>query len=221
MQLRDVPAPAVADFAEGAGQLPGVEGAVEVAVEGVGQEEPGVLPGDPCLQQGPVGPEKPVHVIPVLAQVFALQVRGDVVAQGAEIHIAPGLDGEGGQAALNKKLLHEDGHVPEGDGEDGVFNQGLVAGGQDLLNEGPVLGILPGVLKDFVGVPGGGGDPGGAGTDLFAVGVAADDFGVELFFHVAVLSFAFLRADYNTAPAENPLEFRVPCKWVFCWEMLL
>ena len=182
-QLRDVPAP-TADFTEEPAQFPGVEGAVEVAVEGVGQEEAGVLPGDSGLQKVPIGREEPVHIAAVQVQVLPLQLRGNVVAQAAEVHVAPGLDGEGGQAELNEKLLHKDGHVPQGDGEDGVLNEGLVAGGQDLPNEGPVLGIPPGVFKDRLGVPGGGGDAGGAGADLLAIRIAADDFGMRFPFHV-------------------------------------
>ena len=153
-------------------------------MEGVGQEEPGVLPGNPGLQQVSVGLEEPVHVAAVQGQVFPLQLRRDMIAQTAEIHVAPGFDGEGGQAAFNEKLLHEDGHVPQGDGKHGVLNQGLVAGGQYLFNEGPVFGIPPGVFKNFLGVPGGGGDAGGAGADFLAASVAADDFGVQFPFHV-------------------------------------
>ena len=178
------PALSQADGPDEAHQLPGVEGAVEVAVEGVGQEEAGVLPGDSGLQKVPIGREEPVHIAAVQVQVLPLQLRGNVVAQAAEVHVAPGLDGEGGQAELNEKLLHKDGHVPQGDGEDGVLNEGLVAGGQDLPNEGPVLGIPPGVFKDRLGVPGGGGDAGGAGADLLAISVAADDFGVRFPFPV-------------------------------------
>ena len=153
-------------------------------MEGIGQEEAGVLPGDPGLQQVSVGFKEPVHIAAVQGQVLSLQPVGDVIAQFAEIYIAPGFDGEGGQAALDEKLLREDGHIPQGDGKCGVLNEGLVAGGQDLSDKGAVLGISPGVFKDFLGVSGGGGDAGGAGADLLAVGVAADDFGVRFPFHV-------------------------------------
>ncbi len=204
LELRDIPAPAVPDFTEEMAQLPGVEGAVEIAVEGVGQEEAGVLPGHSGLQEVPVGGKEPVHTAAVQGQVLPLQLRGNVVTQAAEIHVAPGLDGKRGQAALDEKLLHKDGHVPQGDGEHGVLDQGLVAGGQNLADEGPVFGVSPGAFKNFVGVPGGGRDTGGAGADFFAVGIAADDFGVGLPFHGDTSFCGLLMTDYNIKPAENP-----------------
>jgi hypothetical protein len=61
-QLRERPALPQADGPDEAHQLPGVEGAVEIAAKGVGEQEPGVLLRHVRIQQLPVGGKEAVHV---------------------------------------------------------------------------------------------------------------------------------------------------------------
>ena len=50
-------------------------------------------------------------------QALPVQLRRNIVALAAKIHIAPGFYRKGGQPVLNEELLGQHGYIAQGDGE--------------------------------------------------------------------------------------------------------